>query len=305
MNDQIDPVTSTASDLNRKAFIGLSAGAAAAGTSIATALAADETLGQPHPPIVSERDPSINTARVMLSRPDQPIPAYAAYPKNATPATPGVVICQAIWGVDAQLRDTARRLAKAGYVAIAPELYARSPNVPSGDGATDYKPFSDLAALLVDATVDGDIAAGATWIRARAKAAEEQRPPKVGVMGFCMGGSIALRAAVDDANFDAADVFYGKVRWGQSNDGPITEMALAYTDKVRVPLVGNYGGRDTSILPDDVRAMAQRLTVPNDVKIYDEAGHAFFDDTRPSYVASAASDAWIRTLAWFDKYLKS
>ncbi|HEV2909110.1 MAG TPA: dienelactone hydrolase family protein, partial [Candidatus Eremiobacteraceae bacterium] len=63
--------------------------------------------------------------------------------------------------------------------------------------------------------------------------------------------------------------------------------------------------RDTGILPDDVREMAKRLTVPNDVKIYDEAGHAFFDDTRESYVASAASDAWTRTLAWYAKYLKS
>jgi len=305
MTDQLDPIHSTALDLNRKAFIGMSAGAIAATSTIAAALAAGEDLGKPHPPIVSERDPAIRTQHVMLARPDQPISAYAAYPKNATGTTPGVVVCQAIWGVDAQIRDTVRRLAKEGYVAIAPELYSRSKDMPSGDGATDYKPFSELAAQLVDGVVDGDIAAGATWIRQRAKAAVQQRPPKVAVMGFCMGGGIALRAAVDDSNFDAVDVFYGKVRWGQSNDGPITDMALAYTDKLRVPLMGNYGGRDTGILPDDVREMAKRLTVPNDVKIYDEAGHAFFDDTRESYVASAASDAWTRTLAWYAKYLKS
>jgi carboxymethylenebutenolidase len=304
MTDPLDPMDSTSAELNRKAFIGLSAGAAAATASIAAALAADD-FGGPHPPIVPENDRSIRTQKVMLPRPDQPIPAYAAYPVNATAATPGIVVCQAIWGVDAQLRDTVRRFAKSGFVTIAPALYGRFPNVPNGDGATDYKPFSDLAQQLVDATVDGDIAAGATWIRSRVNAAEQQRPPKVGVIGFCMGGAIALRASVDDANFDAVVVFYGKVRWGQSNDGPITDMALAWTDKVRVPLMGNYGGRDTGILPADVRAMAKRLTVPNDVKIYDEAGHAFFDDTRESYVASAASDAWTRTLGWFEKYLTS
>jgi carboxymethylenebutenolidase len=302
---EIDPVTSTKPEFNRRAFIGLSAGAAAASSTVATAFAAGEDFGKPHPPIVPENDPAIKIERVTLARPDQPIPGYAAYPTNATTTTPGVVVCQHIWGVDAQIRDTVRRLAKAGYVTIAPELYGRFKDAPSGDGAGDYKPFQTIAAQLPDATVDGDIAAGATWIRQRAKAAEQQRPPKVGVMGFCSGGALALRASVDDANFDVVVVFYGKVRWGQSNDGPITDMALAYTDKVRVPLMGNYGGRDTSILPDDVRAMAKRLTVPNDVKIFDEAGHAFFDDTRESYVASAASDAWTRTLAWYAKYLKS
>jgi carboxymethylenebutenolidase len=305
MTDHIDPASATSLELNRKAFLGLTAGAAAAGSATAVAGAADETLGQPHTPFVSEHDPAIVTQRVMLPRPDQPIPAYVAYPKNVTATTPGVVICQHIWGVDTQIRDTARRLAKEGYVAIAPELFARTKNLPSGDGATDYTLFRPAAEALVDAQVDGDIAAGATWIRHRANAAEEQRPPKVAVMGFCMGGSIAIRASVDDANFDCASIFYGKVRWGQSNDGPITDMALAWTDKVRVPFMGSYGARDTGILADDVREMAKRLTVPNDVKIYDEAGHGFFDDTRQSYVASAATDAWTRTLTWYAKYLKS
>jgi len=303
MPETTDPVNATALELKRRAFIGLSAGAAAAAAPIAAALGAGEDYGKPHPPIVSERDPAISIKSVTLARPDQSIPAYAAFPKNAISSTPGVVVVQHVWGVDATIRDLVRRFAKAGFVAIAPSLYARSKNLPSGDGQTDYKVFVPFAAELVDATVDGDVAAGATWIRARVAMAEEQRPPKVGVIGFCSGGSIALRAAVDDANFDAAVIFYGKVRWGQSNDGPITDMALAWTDKVRVPLMGNYGGRDTGILPQDVREMAKRLTVPNDVKIYDEAGHAFFDDTRESYVASAADDAWTRTLGWFAKYL--
>jgi carboxymethylenebutenolidase len=72
---------------------------------------------------------------------------------------------------------------------------------------------------------------------------------------------------------------------------------------IHIPLVGNYGGRDNSIPPANVRAFAAKLTVPNDIKIYDEAGHGFNDDTRSSYVPSAASDAWTRTLAWFRRYL--
>jgi carboxymethylenebutenolidase len=307
MTTQIDPTNSTALELKRRAFIGLSAGAAAFGASIAHALASDSDLGKPHSPLVPEDDPDITVERPQLPRPQGTIDAYAAYPRAKNVVTPGVVVCQHVWGVDAQLRDVVRRLAKAGYVAIAPELYSGL-GTPSGDGATDYKPFSQAAAKLVDAQVDGDIQSGAYWIRARVGQGPLQRPPKVGVMGFCMGGGIALRAAVDDKKvFDAAVMFYGKVRWAATNpdDGPITDMALAYTDELKVPLMGQFGGRDTSIKPEDVRAMQARLTVPNDIKIYDDAGHAFFDDTRDKYVASAASDAWTRTLSWFTKYLKA
>lgn len=300
---EIDPVNSTGLDLSRRAFVGLSTGIAAVGATIATAGASEEDFGKPHSPIVPENDPGISVEQPNLPRGDVAINGYAAYPKNAIKQTPGIVVTQHVWGVDAPIRDVVRRLAKAGFVTIAPNLYARS-NAPSGDGATDYKPFAQIAGTLVDSQADADIAAGATWIRARVKSGPLERPPKVGVMGFCMGGSMALRAAVDDPAFDAAVIFYGKVRWGSDSDeGSITDMALAWADKVRVPLMGNYGARDTGILAADVRAMQGRLRVPNDIKIYEEAGHAFFDDTRKSYVASAASDAWTRTLRWFGKYL--
>ncbi len=94
------------------------------------------------------------------------------------------------------------------------------------------------------------------------------------------------------------------MRYGTTgNNGPITPIALAYADDVKVPLMGSYGARDTSILADDVRALDARLRIDHDIKVYDEAGHAFFDDTRQSYVASAAADAWQRTLGWFARHL--
>ena len=306
MGHELDPIGSTALEMKRRAFIGMSAGAAAAGASIARALAADQDLGQPHPPLVLESDPNITVQRVRLARPQGAIDAYAAYPRATAGDRPGVVVSQHLWGVDAQLRDVVRRLAKSGYVVIAPNLYTNL-GAPNGDGATDYQPFGKIAAKLLDAAVDGDLQAGAYWIRERVAQGPLQRPPKVGVLGFCMGGSNALRAAIDDKQvFDAAVIFYGKVRWGADNeDGPITDMALAWTDELKIPLMGQFGARDSSIKPDDVRAMQARLRVPNDIKIYDEAGHAFFDDTRERYVASAAADAWTRTLSWFGKYLKS
>jgi carboxymethylenebutenolidase len=305
MTPEIDPTDSTTLELKRNAFIGLTAGAAASIASIAHALADEVSLGKPHPPLVAEDDPEITVERPKLPRPQGAIDAYAASPRSYTARTPGIVIVQHLWGVDAQIRDVVRRLAKAGFVAVAPNLYARF-GAPNGDGATDYKPFAEIAGKMDEEQVDGDIRAGATWIRSRVGAGPLQRPPKTGVMGFCMGGGIALRAAIDDAAaFDALVMFYGKVRWDGSDDGPPTDKAFAYTDDLRIPVMGQFGARDTSILADDVRFMQKRLKVPNDIKIYDEAGHAFFDDTRGAYVASAASNAWTRTLSWFEKYLKA
>jgi carboxymethylenebutenolidase len=304
MADIIDPTLRPRPEMSRSAFVGLSSGAIAAAGAITRALADGTTLGAPHPPLVAEDDPAILVERPSLQRPDTKIDAYAAMPAGSNAATPGVVVIQAIWGVDAQLRDVVRRLAKSGFVAIAPNLYARQ-HAPSGDGASDFKIFSPLAQALVDDQVDGDIQAAGAWIRSRHGAEHSAPSPKVGIMGFCMGGAITLRNAVDSPQFSAASVFYGKIRQTTSTEGAATEMSLAYADEMKMPLCGSYGARDTSIPAADVAALRARLTVPNDLKVYDEAGHAFFDDTRSSYVATAAADAWTRTLVWFRKYVAS
>jgi len=302
--DANDPTIPMDANLSRRAFVALSSTVAVvAGAGGTPVMAGDVKLGQTHPPFVAEDDPDIIVERPNLDRPGGAIGAYAAYPRNAMKTTPGVVVVPHIWGVDTSIRDVVRRFAKAGYVSISPNIFSRL-NPPDGDGASDFAQFSPLPQRLVDDQVDGDIAAGAVWIRARAGTSPDARPPKVGVNGFCMGGSIALRATVDSPQFDAAAVWYGQIRQATSVKGRATEISMAYTDNVLMPIVGSYGGRDTSIPADDVRSLAARLKVPNDLKIYDEAGHAFFDDQRQSYVASAASDAWARTLDWFGKHLR-
>jgi len=288
--------------MSRAFFVGLSSGAIAASSAIARALADGTALGAPHPPLVAEDDSDIRVERPSLARTDGSIDAYAAMPAGRAAGTPGVVVTQHIWGVDAQIRDVVRRLAKSGFVAIAPNLYARQ-HAPSGDGASDFKIFSPFSQALIDDQVDGDLQAGAAWIRSTANASTSTNAPKVGIMGFCMGGTITLRNAVDSPQFSAASVCYGKIRQSTSTDGSATEMSLAYADEIKMPLCGSWGARDSSIPVADVAALRSRLTVPNDLKVYDGAGHAFFDDTRPSYVAVAAADAWSRTLAWFRKYV--
>jgi len=284
-----DPGKQTNPEFNRRVFVGIGAGAAAVGSTIAGVLAQGEGFGQPHPPIVPETDPTIR-----IEHPDflAGITAYAAIPKNATASTPGVVLVQHIWGVDATIRDDVRRFAKEGFVAIAPDLFSRM-HAPLGDAQTDYTIFLPYAQKLDARQNTLDLEAAAAWIRKRAGVASDHRPPKVGITGFCMGGTIALQQTWKNPKpFDAAAIWYGDVK---------DQNAAA----IAIPIEGNYGARDNGIPAAAVQEFAAKLKVPHDIKVYDEAGHGFFDDTRSSYVASAAADAWSRTLAFFRKYLSA
>jgi carboxymethylenebutenolidase len=293
-----DPVNSTKPEVSRRGFVTLGAGAAFFIGNAASAKAQTEGFGKPHPPIVAEDDPAIIVSRPKLQpKAGSPIGSYAATPRTLTRLTPGVVVIQHIWGVDTSIRDVVRRLAKAGYIAIAPALFDRL-NPPSGDGATDYRPFIDFATkMTTEGNVPTDVIAAHDWIQMQA------RDGSVGITGFCMGGGIVLQSIIDSKGFAAASMFYGNVRPGTKSSDPTTASTFDFTSRVTTPLLGNFGARDTSIKAEDVSAMFARLTAPHAVKIYDEAGHAFFDDQRDSYVPSAAADAWARTLAWFHQYL--
>jgi carboxymethylenebutenolidase len=235
---------------------------------------------------VSENDAAIQTAAVELRRPDGVMPAYTAQPRNAHANTPGVVVVMHVWGVDEPIRDVVRRFAKAGFAASAPDLYWRS-RAPSGDGETDYEKFRPHREKLQNAQVDSDLRAAALWL----KTAHPQG--KVGVAGFCMGGAIALRQALDNDDVFAADaIWYGKVSGIDAS-------------RIRMPIAGSYGEKDTSIPADTVRAFRKVLRAPNDIAIYPTSGHAFFDHTRAAHVPVAAEDSWRRTIAFLSKYLKS
>lgn len=213
-------------------------------------------------------------------------PAYVAIPPNASAQTPGVVVVMHVWGIDASVRAAVEGLAQAGYAAIAPDLYARL-NAPSGDGESDYTKFVPLARSLEPHVVDRDLLAAASWLR--------QAHPKgrLGITGFCLGGAITLRQAIEQADtYAVAASWYGRVEGLNPR-------------RVGIPLLGNYGERDTGIPADDVRAFFSAVPAPTDLKIYSNAGHAFFDSPRATYVPDSAADAWQRTIAFFTKYLRA
>jgi len=276
---EIDPTQAASERVNRRFFVGISAAATLSAPAMAFA---DEAPS--NPASVPEDDPSIAAQWLGLSRPDTDVRAYAAWPKGAGPHTPSVVVIMHVWGVDTSIREVVRRLAKAGFAAIAPDLYARF-GAPSGDGSTDYTTFRPYSKRLDRAQYDGDIRAAADFL------AHKFAGTKTAIMGFCMGGHIALLAAIDDSDrFAAVCPFYGAVEGVDPG-------------AIRMPLCGSYGARDTSIPAESVREFAAALKVPNDVRIYDGAGHAFFDDHRASYVESAAADAWKRLVAFLNRYL--
>lgn len=234
-------------------------------------------------PIIPEDESSISISQPQLRL--GPVEAYAASPLTTDVNTPGIVVVHHLWGVDSQIRDVVRRFAKAGYIGIAPALYSRF-DAPSGDGATDNTPFVPIAEQMVDQRhYTEDIAAAHNWIRSQAP------DGKIGILGFCLGGTLALAQVVASDKYAAAVMFYGDVQAG---------MGARFT----TPLLGNFGAQDPIIKEQDVTAMFAQLSAPHDVKIYQEAGHAFFDDTRRRYVSGAAEDAWRRTLAWFAKHLQ-
>jgi carboxymethylenebutenolidase len=294
----IDPQNSTKPEFSRRGFVSLGAGAAFFIGNAAAASSQTAGFGKPHPPIVAEDDPAIVVSRPRLQpKAGTPIGSYAAMPRTVTTRTPGVVVIQQIWGVDAQLRDVVRRFAKAGYVTIAPALFDRL-NPPDADTATDYVRFVPLMTQMnAQGFVQSDVIGAHDWIQTQA------RDASLGIVGFCMGGGVALQSVIDSKAFVAASMFYGNVRPGSDPKQPPKASDFDFTSRITTPLMGSFGARDTSIKAEDVQAMFARLTAPHDVKIYDEAGHAFFDDQRPTYVPSAAADAWTRTLTWFHRYL--
>ncbi len=263
--------------IGRGTFVSLTA-AAAAGAALTKA--SGQTIR------VAPDDPAVRVESVHIARPDVAMPAYCARPSDARADTPGIVVVMHLWGVDESIREVVRAFAKAGFAAAAPDLYARL-HAPDGDGREDYAAFVPFAKQLQAAQVDGDLRAAALWLQS----AHPQG--KIGITGFCMGGKIALRQAIDNAGTFAADaVWYGAVD-------------QADPQKIHMPLLGSYGERDTGIPAAAVRTFYDAVPAPHDLTIYPTAGHAFFDHTRPSYDPVAAQDGWRRAVAFFTKYLAS
>jgi carboxymethylenebutenolidase len=227
---------------------------------------------------------------------DGEIPAYRAMPDKAGPF-PTVIVIHEIFGVHEHIRDLCRRLAKLGYFAVAPALYARQ-----GDPST----LSDIPTIIgtvvakvPDAEVLSDIDATVAWTRAQ----HEADTRKLGVTGFCWGGRQTWLYAVHNPQVTAAVAWYGPLAGTADPLHPTT--VLEAVKDLNVPVLGLYGAADQGIPVADVeklRAELRALKKDAEVVLYPDAPHGFFADYRASYRPEAAKEGWARMQKWFKQH---
>ena len=233
----------------------------------------------------------LHAGEVSIPVADGRIPAYAARPDRPG-RYPTVLVIEEIFGVHEYIKDVGRRLAKAGYLAVAPELYARLADLSK---MTDPQQIvRDVISKAPDATLLGDLDASAAWARMHGGG-----DARLAVIGFCRGGRDTWLYAAHNPNLRAAVAWYGPLGGAPTAIQPHTALQLA--PELRCPLLGLYGAADQSIPTDQVQAAAAAARQAGrtvEIVIYPGAGHGFHADYRPSYDRAAAEDGWRRMLAW-------
>jgi carboxymethylenebutenolidase len=237
----------------------------------------------------------LSAGEVQIPVADGSLPAYAARPADAQ-SPPVVIVIEEIFGVHEYIKDVCRRLAKLGYLAVAPELYARLADLSTMTDAGEI--MRDVILKAPDATMLSDLSATVDWA-----VAHHGDPSRIATLGFCRGGRDVWLFAEKEPRLKAAVAFYGPVASPTSAIQPHTPLDLA--GQLKCPLLGLYGGRDPSIAPADVyaaQAKARAAGKTVEIVYYPDAGHGFHADYRPSYNAADAKAAWARATAWLAKY---
>jgi carboxymethylenebutenolidase len=201
---------------------------------------------------------------------------------------PAIIVVQEWWGLNDHMKDVAKRYAQEGYLAIVPDLYSRLGNKVT----TSPDEAGKLMGMLKQEDGLKDLQATVAYLQT----VPEVDAARIGVTGFCMGGSYALMLPCVNSSIKAAVPFYGQV---PNPDTPLQKLAC--------PVLYIYGEDDGWITKADVQRLATALKKYNkagEIKTYPGAPHAFFNDTRKDvYKPAAAKDAWARTLAFFKKHL--
>jgi len=236
-----------------------------------------------------KQDEMLTTSTVHYKSGDIQMAAYLARPK-AKGTYPGLIVIQEWWGLNEHIKDIARRFAREGYVALAPDLYS----FLGHEVTADPNEASRLMSLLKEGQALKDLQATVAHLKDVDGVHREQ----LGVVGFCMGGTYSLLLPCHSREIKAAAPFYGQV---PSPPEPLRNLAC--------PVLYIYGDADGWITMADVnrlREALKRYGKAGEVKIYPGAPHAFFNNTRKDvYRPVEAKDAWTRVLSFFSKHLKS
>jgi carboxymethylenebutenolidase len=219
---------------------------------------------------------------------------HVSVPVNPA-AVPGIVVIQHQGGVDAFVQKMTQRLADAGHVAAAPDLYHR-------DGPNCTDDFVTRRSRLGDRRIISDVNACVNFLQ-RHDSVDAQR---IGIIGFCMGGRIVYLMAAANPAFKAAVAYYGGNifrAWGRDLPSPFERTA-----EIHCPIQGHFGADDKNPSPEDMAKLDAELTKfhkPHEFYAYVGAGHAFMDSTKESYRIAADETSWPRTLDFFNRHLSA
>jgi carboxymethylenebutenolidase len=225
---------------------------------------------------------------------DGTCPAYRAMPSRGGPF-PIVLVVQEIFGVHEHIKDVCRRFAKLGYLAVAPELYARQGDVSR---LANIDEIRAVVATVPDAQVLLDLDGCADWA-----AKQGGDAAKLGITGFCWGGRITWLYAAHNPKLKAGVAWYGRVEGAPAERQP--RHPIDVVSSMQAPVLGLYGGADAGIPVEGVERLRRALEAAGKeaaIHVYPDAPHAFFADYRPSYRAEPARDGWQRALAWFRQH---
>ncbi len=234
----------------------------------------------------------LTAGEVKIKVSDGEMPAYRAAPDTGGPF-PVVLVVQEIFGVHEHIKDICRRLAKLGYLAIAPELYARQGDVSKETNIA--KIISDVVSKVPDAQVMSDLDATVAW----AKQSGQGDTSQLAITGFCWGGRITWMYSAHNPNLKAGVAWYGRLV------GPVEKLHPKHpTDivaEIKAPVLGLYGAADQSIPVDTVEKMRGLLKEhkKGEIILYPETPHGFLADYRPTYTKQRAEEGWQKMLEWF------
>jgi carboxymethylenebutenolidase len=237
----------------------------------------------------------LEAGEVKIPVKDGEIPAYRAMPAKGE-SFPTVLVVQEIFGVHEHIKDICRRLAKLGYLAVAPELYARQGDVSK---LTDIQAIiREVVSKVPDAQVMGDLDAAVAWAKKN-----KGNTARLGVTGFCWGGRIVWLYAAHQPKLKAGVAWYGRLAGPKNDFQP--KHPLDMVADLKAPVLGLYGGADQGIPNETVEQMKKALTdakSPSEIVLYPDTPHGFFADYRSSYREKEAKDGWKRLQEWFKKH---
>ncbi|MBO0863017.1 MAG: dienelactone hydrolase family protein [Chloracidobacterium sp.] len=238
----------------------------------------------------------LTAGEVKIQVKDGEIPAYRAMPANGR-NFPVVLVVQEIFGVHEHIKDICRRFAKAGYLAVAAEMYARQGDVSKLTNINDIIP---IVSKVPDSQVMSDLDAAVAWAKKN-----NGDTSKLAITGFCWGGRIVWLYSAHNPKLKAGVAWYGRL----APPAPINPLQPKYplemVKDLKAPVLGLYGGADQGIPVDTVEQMRKALKEannPSEIKLYPDTPHGFNADYRSSYRKEQAQDGWKLLLAWFKKY---